>query len=257
MNADKWARRHRRAEDVKGRAASARANYIRCRVVGCPELTRAAAAEGLSNLYCRKHEEHFQRHGSYFKKSYTGPQLAPYRRAAEAWVRSHLVLPRVANAVESVRSLMDTSGSAEEAFRLRGRPPRERAQIAWARLRNAGADPVKVLSVWLAIELIQRDDPQPESKVEYRRVQAAKVLHRIASGTHKRWETPTASGRVVVQELHAYPQSRGRVLRHIGDSLERCAELVVQHHLEEFAVYARKRLARRRRAKSSTDMAVG
>ncbi len=75
-------------------------------------------------------------------------------------------------------------------------------------------------------------DPHPHGTTEYKRVQAAKLVHRMASGTHKRWEQPTlsvgADGTSVTRsvELHAYPRSRGRVLRHIGEDLEEAIELL-------------------------------
>jgi hypothetical protein len=67
-------------------------------------------------------------------------------------------------------------------------------------------------------------------------VQVAKVGHRLASGSNKRWETPVArplpgQPKVRVTELHVYPHSRGRVLRHIGESIEEAVELAVEHHL--------------------------
>jgi len=39
----------------------------------------------------------------------------------------------------------------------------------------------------LAVELTIRSDPQPDSKLEFRRVQMAKQIHRMTSGTDKRW----------------------------------------------------------------------
>jgi hypothetical protein len=58
----------------------------------------------------------------------------------------------------------------------------------------------------------------------------------MASGSHKRWETPVArplpsQSNVRVIELHVYPHSRGRLLRHIGEAIEETVELVVEHHL--------------------------
>ncbi|TIS93567.1 MAG: hypothetical protein E5W99_07910, partial [Mesorhizobium sp.] len=52
-----------------------------------------------------------------------------------------------------------------------------------------------------------------------------KLVHRMASGTHKRWgEGSTAT------ELHVYPRPRGRVLRHMGEALEKAVELVAEKH---------------------------
>jgi hypothetical protein len=54
------------------------------------------------------------------------------------------------------------------------------------------AGPVSV-AAWLAIELAIADDAQPVNAVEYKRVQAAKLVHRMASGTHEQWDQPTLS----------------------------------------------------------------
>jgi hypothetical protein len=72
--------------------------------------------------------------------------------------------------------------------------------------------------------MIISNDPQAERKAEFKQVQAAKLVHRMASGTHRRWgEGPTAT------ELHVYPRPRGRVLRYMGEALENATELLVQH----------------------------
>ncbi|UPT97684.1 hypothetical protein J4G48_0006130 [Bradyrhizobium barranii subsp. apii] len=73
------------------------------------------------------------------------------------------------------------------------------------------------------------NDPQAVDTKEFKRIQAAKIVHRLASGTHKRWEGGPGGAR----ELHVYPASRGQVLRHIGDDLERAVELLCDHHLEK------------------------
>lgn len=112
-----------------------------------------------------------------------------------------------------------------EAFRLRGLSPDERSRVAWTRLRKANVEPVEVIAAALAVEMIIRDDPYADRKAEFKQVQTAKLVHRMASGTHKRWgEGATAT------ELHVYPRSRGRVLRHIGKAAVEACELVVDHH---------------------------
>lgn len=121
----------------------------------------------------------------------------------------------VTNAVQRVQTLYANAGPHVEAFRLNGLP-QERTKAAWPRLRKAQVDPRKVLAVCLAIELTVRADHQPDSKPEFRRVQMAKQVHKMASGTHKRW--PNAAGGP--KELHVYPGSRGQALRHLGANLE-------------------------------------
>ena len=142
-----------------------------------------------------------------------------------AWLEANADNPWVRrNAIDRVTTLYRTAGAHEEAYRLRGLSPEVRAKAAWARLRKAKIDPRRVVAAWLAVEMIVRADPQAEKKAEYKRVQAAKLVHKMASGTHKRWgEGPSA------KELHVYPRSRGRVLRHIGADVENAVELLADH----------------------------
>ena len=116
---------------------------------------------------------------------------------------------------------------------MNGLSPEERAKAAWARLRVAKIDPLAPLAAMLAVELIFIDDPQAERKQHFKWVQAAKLVHRMASGSHKRWERETYDGKVHVEELHIYPRSRGRVLIHIGQQLEKIAELATDTYLHK------------------------
>jgi hypothetical protein len=218
-------RKRARKAEVKARAGEPSAMFSRCRVVGCAKPARAGTEDGLDTRFCKSHADHYSRHGSPYRASYTASELAPYRRGAVGWIRAHREDPWVSSAIDRVASLYRAAGLHVEAFRLRGLSPQDRARAAWARLRKAKVDPAAVVAAWLAVEMIIAADPQAERKTEFKRVQAAKLIHRMASGTHKRWgEGPAAT------ELHVYPRSRGRVLRHIGEALERACELVIQHH---------------------------
>lgn len=201
--------------------------FSRCRVVGCQKPARAGTDDGLDTRFCRSHADHYSRHGSPYKRSYTAKEIAPYRKAAMAWLVANEGDIWVRSAVDRVESLYGAAGAHVEAFRLRGLSPEERAKAAWARLRKAKVDPRRVVAVWLAVEMIIRDDPQAETKDEFKRVQAAKLIHKMASGTHKRWD----NGPNGVRELHVYPRSRGRVLRHMGKDVETAVELLCDHHL--------------------------
>ena len=133
-----------------------------------------------------------------------------------------------------VKALYRRAGPHIEAFRLRGLSPRQRAWAAWARLRKAEVDPLEPVAAWLALEMAISNDPQPVGPIEFKRVQAAKLVHRMASGTHKKWDQPIWSdGRTQRVELHVYPRSRGRVLRHIGEDLEGAVELLADHQLRD------------------------
>lgn len=236
---DKWKRRQLSKAEVKARASTPNTMYGYCRIIGCRQPARAGTSDGLDMKYCRSHADHHQRHGSPHKTSYTAKALNPYRRAALAWLMSNEENFWVQNALERVKGLYTQAGPHVEAFRLRGKTPEERANAHWARLREAEIDPHLVLATWLAVEMLIRDDKQPVSTKEFKRVQAAKLLHRMASGSHRRWEQEVSDPnnpwqpKIRITELHVFPRSRGRILRHIGKSLEEAAELLVDNHLTD------------------------
>ncbi|WP_201773266.1 hypothetical protein [Paramagnetospirillum magnetotacticum] len=243
-------RRRKRKADVKARAEEPNPFFGRCRVMGCRNPTRAGTSGGLDMRFCRSHADHHQRHGTAYRGSYTAKQINPYRQAALAWLKANLEDFWVKDAIHRVRGLYQSAGQHVEAFRLRGMSPENRARAAWARLRKREVDPLAVIAAWLAVEMALREDPEAITTAEFKRVQAAKIIHRMASGTHKRWEhefpARPRSGQppsMVVEEMHVYPASRGRVLRHIGEALEKAVELLADHHLEvirEFTLRRRK-----------------
>lgn len=173
-----WAAKRKRREDVKDRANEPSATFSRCRVVGCSKPARAGTQDGLDTRFCRSHADHYSRHGSPYKRSYTAKEIAPHRKAAEAWLRANEGDTWVRNAVDRVRTLYATAGPHVEAFRLRGLSPEERARAAWATLRTAKVDPMKVVAACVAVEMTIAADPQPDSKSEFKRVQAAKLIHK-------------------------------------------------------------------------------
>lgn len=211
--------RQQRLARLRARIAGPQDAYERCRIYPCTNGTTADRGEGLNRLYCRKHIEFYRRHGSYVKRSYGAGELRPYRERALAWLQVHQDEPDVLRATQCVRRLYRTSGAPIEAFRLAGKKPSERARAVWAQLRTRNTDPRELLAAWLAVDMRLKDDPQPDRHKEYRHVQVAKLVHRMAGGTHKRWEREHADGRIVVTQLHKHPVSRGQVLRIIGREL--------------------------------------
>lgn len=242
MSSD-WTRKQRRQQEVKGRAAQPNHMYGYCRIIGCNKPARAGTSDGLDERYCRSHAEHIQRHGSPMKKSYTAKDLAPYRRAALDWLLAHEEDVWVQNAIQRVRTLYQQAGDHIEAFRLRGLTPLQRSMAALARLRKDSIDPRFVIAACLAVEVLVLDDQHPANEPEFKRVQIAKVVHRMASGSHRTWEREVVSSawpgqrQVVTEEMHVYPRSRGRVLRHLGQALESATELLVAHRLDDFRTY--------------------
>jgi hypothetical protein len=204
-----------------------------CRVIGCPHPARAGSANGLDTRFCRKHADHYGRHGSPYKRSYTAAELKPHRQAVRRWLKDNRGTTAVQHALRRIDGLYNRAGSVVPAFSLAGLTPRQRANVAWARLREAGVPAERALEAWLVIDQAITADPQPDDRAEFQRVQAAKLVHRLASGSHRRWErsvrVPMGPGfvdRTQVTELHKYPHSRGRVLRVIGDDLYEACGLV-------------------------------
>jgi hypothetical protein len=206
------ARRRTRAQKLRNRIANTSGSFAACAVLDCREPTTARAGRGLNRHYCQRHVEHYRRHGSYSKGSYRADELRPHREAARAWLRACHDSPEVCAAVANVLALYARAGHPAETFRLTGKSPEERARNVWASLRKRGVDPLRALEIWMSVELCHANDPQPERRPGYRRVQAAKLLHRLAGGSHKRWSSPES-------ELHVHRPSRGRVLRRLGDDL--------------------------------------
>jgi hypothetical protein len=137
---------------------------------------------------------------------------------------------------------MASAGPVEIATRLRGLPPEQRAKIALARLRDASIKPERLLAIVLAVHALIEDAPEKCHRIsDWEVVAVAKAAHRLASGTHKVWPVPEPDGRVKHIEMHVYPRSSGRVLRHLGEMIEKECELVIAHHLA--AVIALKRAA--------------
>ena len=224
--------------------------YSYCRIVGCRQPARAGTSDGLDTKYCRSHADLYQRHGSPYKLSYPAKVLNPYRRAALAWLESNAENPWVQNAVERVNGLYSHAGPHVEAFRLRGMNAEERAKAHWARLRKAEIDPRLVVAAWLAVEMVICDDSQPLNSQEFKRVQASKIVHRMASGTHRCWEQqvtdPNNSWRTKtrVTEMHIFPRSRGRILQYIGKDLEQAVKHLVGHHLKDVHQFKKEQEAR-------------
>ena len=115
-----WTAKRERKAEVKARANEPSSMFSRCRVVGCSRPARAGTQDGLDTRFCRSHSDHYARHGSAYRASYTANELAPYRRAAVDWIAAHRQDTWVANAVDRVASLYRAVGPHVEAFRLRG-----------------------------------------------------------------------------------------------------------------------------------------
>ncbi len=204
-----------------------------------------AAGLGLAAFHCRKHVEHKARHGSHWHETYSAAELKPYFAAATSYVRLRAESDRfIKTALNAIALLIEESGPTEIATRLKGMSAAKRARIALARLRVARIKPERFVAIVLAVTALIEEDPGSHRTKEFRTVQIAKALHRLASGTHKVWEVEGYNGRNLRTELHAFPRSSGPVLRLIGKAIEQPCEWVVEKHLSAVLALKAKRYGR-------------
>lgn len=123
------------------------------------------------------------------------------------------------SAVAAIESLLQGAGRYENAYHIKGKPPEARARFALARLRNAEIDPAIILERIIAVTTCCEARGIDERQREYRHVQLAKSVHRLASGTHR-----TTSGFPIPAK---YPRSEGQVLRHLGRGLDDIASFAL------------------------------
>lgn len=205
---------------------------LRCSIPGCRNPTMRAVGTGLAAFHCRKHVEHKARHGSHWHGTYSAAELKPYLAAATSYVRLRAESDRfIKQALNGIALLLEEAGPTEIATRLRGMSAQRRARIALARLRVAKIRPERFVAIVLAVTALIEEDPGSHRTKEFRTVQIAKALHRLASGTHKRWPFLDAYGRKRQTEMHAFPRSSGQVLRIMGRAVENPSEWVVEKHL--------------------------
>jgi hypothetical protein len=202
-----------------------------CPIPGCRREVPQDGRFG-PQLFCRYHIQRKARHGSHWHPTYGSSDLLPYWNAAKIWVAEQRQRDDVHEAVAGLDSLLHRSGPVDPAMNLRGRSASYRARIALARVREAGATGEYLLALWVAVGALIEDDLGSHRSQEFRIVQTAKAVHRIASGTHRRWHFEH-KGREVVHELHAYPRSSGLVLRQLGESLESICCLVAPQAVHE------------------------
>nr|AWL92636.1 hypothetical protein CIT37_10745 [Bradyrhizobium ottawaense] len=174
---------------------------------------------------------HRQRHGSAWCATPAATALRPYVRAARSFIRLNRADPYVSHALTALGVLMASAGPAEIGSRLRGLPAERRARIALARLREAGIHPERLLAITIAVHSLIEEAPQVVHRIrEWRIVAIAKGCHRLAS-VYRPWTFIGADGRVRRAAIQAYPRSAGRVLRYLGEMIERESEWVIEKHL--------------------------
>ncbi|ODA91844.1 hypothetical protein BFX40_02365 [Mesorhizobium sp. SEMIA 3007] len=161
--------------------------------------------------------------------------------ASLRWLEGKRDTSSIATALQDLNMTLASAGRVDPAMYLRGQPAAYRARVAFARLREAGIDPRRLLAIYLGVGALIEDDFGSHRTREFRIVQAAKAVHRLASGTHRRWEMFNPLCPDVHTELHAYPRSSGIVLRKIGATLERAGEPLAREAVPEIIAAKTKR----------------
>ena len=222
--------KRRRGTNLASRLNDGANRFPKCTIIGCGKATA-----GLAIALCRKHLLHRQRHGSPICPSPRATVLKPYMRAANAYIRAHHYDPYIKSAESGLNDLLRSAGQIVPATRLKGLPPADRARIALARLREAAIKPERLLAITVAVHALIKHDPAKTHRIkEWRIVAIAKAAHRLASGDHRVWEARDDSGRVVERtEMHTFPRSSGRVLRYLGEAIEKECEWVIDRHLDK------------------------
>lgn len=187
---------------------------------------------------CRKHLLFRQRHGSPICASPAAWVLKPFILSAEKSIRTSRDDAFIHAALNDLRCLMDAAGPVILSSRLKGLSAKQRADVVLARLRERSIAPNRLLALVLSVHALMRDRPELCHRIkEWRIVAVAKAAHRLAGGDHKVWELRENSGRLLGRtELHTYPRSAGRVLRFLGEAIEKPCEWVIEKNLQNVIV---------------------
>jgi hypothetical protein len=191
------------------------------------------AGVGHAENHCRYHVQFKARHGSHWHPTFKAVDLKPYLTVSAEWIDERREELPVTYPLKGLRGLLDGSGRPEPAQDIKRLPAASKARVAFARLREAGIEPQRLLTVHMAVGALIEDDNGSHRVEEFRLVQTAKALHRLASGNHGRYEWPMADGTIRQIQTHNYPRSSGIVLRVIGKEIDEICGGVVERALIE------------------------
>lgn len=230
-------RRLKRKTDLVARLTTTkREGWQHCWIVGCKTPPGNASGDGLGR-FCRKHLEHYRRHGDPLKGSYAASELAPHKLAAKGWLKTKSNDAFVAATIGAIEGEMLNAGPAIEPHRLRGLSADEKARAVWARLRERGRSSAEVLAAILAVAMRYATDYQ-RAKPEHRTVQIGKALNRLGGGKVKRWKIHHDGAAQKTQTLRWFPASEGLVLRKLGERAEQIAEFLIHDRMAELTEYS-------------------
>lgn len=153
-----------------------RASYARCAAPGCIEVPRKFSR------YCRRHHDQVTSTGAVNGKILNKQQIEPHARRAREWLLCNAAHPAVQIAQARMAELI---APTEGATFLGGE---------FARLREAGAQPEEMLTLWLGVWLWQDAATRPLEDQEFDINCARSMLRcvpakRVASRTGRRHYT--------------------------------------------------------------------
>lgn len=186
----------------------------------------ATEGKGYAEHHCRYHVQHKARHGSYWHPTYLPRDYRPYVEAAARWIADNRDDRHVSLTLANLESLMRNGGAAIPAYRLKGLNAKEKARVAFSRLREAGVTAERLCALHLGVNALIEDDRGSHRVREFRIVQVAKAFHRLASGTHSEWKKNYEGRNPLGLKFDFYPKSSGLVLREIGEAAETACEFI-------------------------------
>lgn len=135
-----------------------------------------SAGVGHAEMHCRYHVQFKARHGSHWHPTYKAADLRPYLTVAAQWIEEHREELSVAYSLKGLKGLLEGSGRAEPAQDIKRLPAEFKARVAFARLREAGIEPQRLLAIHMAVGALIEDDNGSHRVVEFRLVQTAKAV---------------------------------------------------------------------------------
>lgn len=212
-----------------------------CSVWDCGRPTQAASGKGLSRRYCGKHVKHHARHGSAHRASYSAKELAPYLKAAEAWLSAHTKDAIVRATLNGLQGVLRGAGAPEITTRMHRAPARDKARVALARLRTQAVPPARLLTIALATWALAEDDWSIRADAEFRQVQIAKQAHRLAARHMPAWLDAFAKDSPMRIAPSIFPEATGPVLRELGRMIDHIGASVAERALPELLANKRQR----------------
>lgn len=153
------------------------------------------------------------------------------------WIEAHSEESAVKLSLATVRGLF-ARGVPQETRQLTRQSASAKASAVWARFGEVEADPRIIAAAALAVVLRVASDHasgKAPGGEEFRDVQIAKLILRLAGGSVKRWPSRLPNGEPTV--LRWFISSEGRVLRVLGRQAAEAIAPILDRHAEELGAF--------------------